>query len=140
MGKTTIAVRIAPEAMEHLRDFLQSVAGQFLEAMRDERREPAAAKAAAPLRLPARAAGAVEPAFLSRKDAGTYLGYSKSTIDRYVAQGLIKATGLHGERIARFELDRFMAETAKRRQPANNQKAVSEEDEIKAEAARLLDE
>lgn len=75
--------------------------------------------------------------YVTRRQAAEISGYSLRTIGRLIQAGRLVASGPNLDRIKRFELDRMMDETAKRR----GQGAVEQGDaEAQAMVDRIFDE
>lgn len=73
-------------------------------------------------RLPARpmAEAAKEPPpWVSIKDAAEMTGQSERTIRRALADGSLRREGVRGNRIRRFELDRWMVEVVAHQRPGH---------------------
>jgi excisionase family DNA binding protein len=88
--------------------------------------------------IPVRPAVPIEQSYVTRKQAAKITGYSDRTISRAIADGSLKASGLHGDRIKRSELDRWMAESAHGKRSADGN--GSEDDEINSVVDRLLND
>jgi len=111
-------------------------------------------KALEAMRMPPRAADGED--YLTLRDAAAIAKYHKRTLTRHIAMGTLTTSGLHGNRIARSELDRWMAEMAKgarsRKGPPSGSSlaaggvspgpgpANDDDDDIAAEVDRLLND
>jgi excisionase family DNA binding protein len=76
--------------------------------------------------------------YMNRQQVAEMTGYCDRTIYRLIRERKLIATGLKRNRIKRSDVERMMAEAAKER--ANGTGPANEEDEIAAEAHRLLDD
>lgn len=85
---------------------------------------------------------ALDAPYMTKAQVVAYTGYSKRTIERLIAQGVLPVCGPRGDRIRRFAVDRMMAEHARGPRPtADGTGAVTGEDaEAEAEADRLLND
>lgn len=86
-------------------------------------------------RLPPRAVEPVEHAYMTRAQVVAHTGYSKRTIERRIAEGVLHASGPRGDRIKRADVDRMMeADAAKG--PARSD--GSGDEEFETELDRLV--
>jgi hypothetical protein len=92
-------------------------------------------------RSPVVVAGATRPPpsekdpnyYVSREGAAEITGYSVSTVARAIKDGRLKAVGLRKDKIARYEVDKFMAE-------AGGKKPEPDDDKVNRIVDRLLDD
>ncbi len=111
-----------------IRSALGGVIGEAVKAAVDEQLP----RALAAMRMPPRPAEP-EGDYVRRKRAAQIMGYSKSTVGRLIKKGLLRASGPKLDRVARAEIDRFMAAAARREETA-----IDEDAALEAEARRIV--
>lgn len=131
---------------------LEAQLGSIVEVAVQAALEKQLPKALAAIRMPPRSAEQDGEVYLTFEEAATIARYHVRTIRRHVAEGTLQTAGLHGNRIARSELDRWMAEMAKgsrgRKGPPpsvaapvrGGGPAPANDDDISAEVERLLND
>jgi hypothetical protein len=131
MAGAAMRVKSEPTGLEaQLGTLLKGAIGEVVEAAVAK----VLPKALAAIRLPARPAEP-ESAYVNRRKAATIMSYSPSTVGRLIAKGLLRASGTKRDRIARAEIDRFMAAAARREQVT-----IDEDAALEAEARRIVDD
>lgn len=100
------------DAGRMVREFIGDIVREKMEAVLEAELPKLLAELRSEGRRPARGSNTpppITPDWLTRRQVANLTGYSLRTLSRYIDSGVLRACGPNRDRVARFELERFMA-------------------------------